>query len=296
MSLSSYVRSRAYPSHKIAKLNEYIDLISKYSNLLIIDVSGIPASSLHEIRHKLRKRGIVLKVVKNKIFIKAFEKVKGKVESDIVSKLTGQNAVVFTNDNPFALALLLKREYKMTRKARPGDVATSDVIVPSGNTGITPGPSMSLFGKLKIPIRVTEGTIWVASDTVVAKKGDVISPELADLLGKLNIKPIEITIPVKFFVIDGRFVAYHEIDFEPEHYTKLFEEAQAKAVNLALNAQLPLPEVMSVMVARAGIEAMNLATLLALPLPEVIERCLARAYREASAVYQALRQVHPEFQ
>jgi len=292
---AAYARTRPHHPRKVAKLSEYIDLATKHKHMILVDISGIPAPALHEIRSKLRKRGAALKVVKNKLFLKAVEKGRREAAQALTSKLTGQNAVIFTDENPFSLALSIASEYKMSRKAKPGDVATSDIVIPAGNTGIPPGPSMSLFSKLKVPIRVMEGAIWVATDTVVARKGEVVSPELAELLTKLNIKPIEITLPIKAFVINGRVVEVGEVDYQPEHYAKLLSEAQASAVNLAINARLPLPEVLHLMVVQGVLEATNLATALVLPIPSVIERCIARAHAEAHALLNFVRQKSPGF-
>lgn len=295
MSALTRVEVRVRSPSKVEKLKSYAELLSKHNCYLIIDVAGIPASALHALRRKLAERGSIMKVVKNKVFLRALQDLQKETSDKLVAKLTGQNAVIFTDENPFVLALFLLKEYKMTRKAMPNDMATNDIIIPSGNTGIAPGPSMSLFGKLKIPIRVTEGTIWVTSDTVVAKKGDVITPELAELLSKLNIKPIEITIPIKMVSINGRTVELGEVEFEPESYSNLFVNAQREAVNLAINAYLPLPEVVHLLVSRAVAQAEALATALALPLPEVIERSVARAHLEASALYNLIKQQNPDF-
>lgn len=294
MSAHSYLRTRPYPLDKVDKLNSYVELLSKFRYFLLTDISGVPAPALHDMRRKLMERGTVVTVIKNKVFLKALAMSRRRALDVLASKLTGQNAAIFTNENPFLLILFLRR-YKMTRQARPGDIATSDIVVPAGNTGIAPGPAMSLFGKLKIPTRVTEGTIWVTSDTVVAKRGEVVTPELAELLGKLNIKPIEIAISIKVVGIDGRVVKPGEIELEPEYYSKLLVDAQIKAVNLALNAQLPMPEVAPLLVARASAEAEALAVALALPLPGVIERSVAKAHAEATVLYNLIKQRSPAF-
>lgn len=285
-----YVREKPLPPDKVKKLEDYVSFLSKHSYLILCDISGIPAQALHEMRRKLRQRGAELKVVKNRVFAKALEKLPERAPASFVEQLAGQNAVIFTNENPFTLVLFLKKEYRMTRQAKPGDVATNDILVPAGNTGITPGPTMSLFNKLKIPIRVQEGSIWVTADTVVAKKGEVISPELAELLGKLGLKPIEVSIPIKAVLIDGKAVKLDEVEFEPEAYVNIIADAHGKALNLALNAYLPVPGVLELLIARAHFEASALATALALPLPGVIERSIAKAHAEATVLLNIIRQ------
>jgi len=288
-----YVRRKPYPIAKVKRFEEYAMLLSEYRYAILSDITNIPAQVLHEMRRKLRERGAVLKVIKNRLFAKALENSPKKLPSALCELLSGQNAVIFTNENPFSLVTTLKKEYKMTRAARPGDIATSEIVIPAGNTGIAPGPTMSLFSKLKIPIRVQEGTIWVTADTVIAKKGDVVTPELAELLGKLGLKPIEVTIPIKAVVIDGRAVKLEEVELEPEAYVNYITDAHKKAVNLALNACLPVPDVLGLLIARARVEAEALATALALPLPGVIERLVARAHVEATVLLNELRQRNP---
>ncbi|MGI0019661.1 MAG: hypothetical protein ACREAY_04240 [Nitrososphaera sp.] len=51
---------------------------------------------------------------------------------------------------------------------------------------------------MAVRTKIDGGTIWVNRDTVVAKPGDAISMQLASLLSKLNIKPIEAGIAVNF--------------------------------------------------------------------------------------------------
>ncbi|MCX8180611.1 MAG: 50S ribosomal protein L10 [Thermofilaceae archaeon] len=285
---------RIYPHDKTEKLNEYVNLLSKYTYTLLTDVTGIPAPTLHEIRRKLRERNTTLKVVKNRIFAKALEKVFERESGQIHGKLTGQTAIIFTNENPFSLIIFLRKEYKMTRQAKPGDTATGDIIIPAGNTGIAPGPTMSLFNKLKVPIRVQEGSIWVTADTVVAKKGDLISIELAELLSKLGIKPIEITLPIKALTINDRVIDPNEIEYEPEIYTNLITNAYSQALNLAINALVPIQETTGIMLARAHHEAKSLAITLALPLPEVMELCLVKAHLDASVLFDVVKKINTD--
>lgn len=293
ISISKTKQLRVYPHDKIEKLNEYVNLLSKYNYILLADVVGIPAPTLHEIRRKLRERNTILKVVKNRIFAKALEKVLEKESEQIRSRLTGQTAVIFTNENPFSLIIFLRKEYKMTRQAKPGDTATGDIVIPAGNTGIAPGPTMSLFNKLRVPIRVQEGSIWVTTDTVVAKKGELVSIELAELLSKLGIKPIEITLPIKALTINGKVVDPNEIEYEPEIYTNLITNAHSQAFNLAINALIPIQETTGILLARAHHEARSLATSLALPLPEVMELCLVKAHLDASILFDIVKKINP---
>ena len=272
-------------------LQEYVSLLRGSRYYIVADIRGLPASVLKGIREVLRERGSQLKVIKNTVFLLALRSA-GRVVEGVEEVLRGQNAVVFTNENPFELMLFLEKR-KITREARPGDIATNDIVIPAGNTGLSPGPILSLFGKLKVPTRIEEGSIYVVKDTVVAKAGDVITPELAELLNRLGMKPIESKLRVKAVCIDHKLVSPGEVVLDPKHYEERVKEAYAQALNLALNAALPVPEVVTHLVARAHAEALALAAEAVVLTPETAPAILARAEAAARALYEALRQRNP---
>lgn len=291
------MKLRTYPIRKVNTIKVYADLINQNSYFLIVDITGIPAQTLQGIRRKLRERGATFKVIKNALLLMA---IKDRIADDqiankIESKLKGQIGIIFTNENPFLLIIFLKREYKMTRQAKAGDIATSDIIIPAGNTGFSPGPVISLFNKLKIPVRIQEGSIWVTSDTTVAKKGESISAELADLLSKLGLKPIEVSLPIKAIFLDSRILEPGEIEVDPELYLRQIAEAHSHALNLALNACIPVSEIISILLTKAYTEARSLAVIAALPIPDLIASVLARANNEANVVYNLVKMRAAEF-
>ena len=50
---------------------------------------------------------------------------------------------MFTNINPFKLNSILSQ--KKCFGIKGGDIASKEIIIPAGNTGITPGPVLSEF-------------------------------------------------------------------------------------------------------------------------------------------------------
>ena len=96
---------------------------------------------------KIRKKfhnDITIKIIKNRVVQKSFEKINDIVGLDqLSSKLEGQCALMFTNISPFKLNLIFDQN-KVYLPAKGGDVTKMDITIPSGNTGISPGPV--LFG------------------------------------------------------------------------------------------------------------------------------------------------------
>ncbi|RLE85130.1 MAG: 50S ribosomal protein L10 [Thermoprotei archaeon] len=291
-----YVREKPIPSYKIKKVNELADLIEKYKYVLLVNITEVPAEVLHRTREMLRDKGSVLKVVKNNLFILALNKVKNKrpeVEG-LKEWIKGQTAVIFTDKNPFSLKLFLDKN-KIPREARAGDVLTKDIVIPAGNTNFPPGPILSLFNKLKIPTRIQEGSIWVTSDTVVAKTGDTVSQELAELLGKLGIRPIEVGLDVRAILLETKVISSKEVELDPEHYKKNIIEAHANAYNLAINVPIFVKETMNTIIIRAHQEALSLALNALMVTDETANIILAKAQVEANVLYNLIKAKRSEF-
>lgn len=291
MSFQEAVQLSKAKQRKQRMLEEYEALLKSNKYYLLADIRGLPTSVIKGSRSILRERGSYLKVIKNTVFLIALERA-GRVAEGIEKLLQGQNAVIFTNENPFEIMLFLEKQ-KIVREARAGDIATGDIVIPAGNTGISPGPVLSLFGKLKVPTRIEEGSIYVVKDTLVAKAGDVVTPELAELLSKLGLKPIESKPRIKAICMDHKLVTLDQVVLEPKHYEESIREAYAYAFNLAINAALPLPEVVSLLIRRAHTEALAIAAEAAVVTPETVSLVLAKAEAAARALYEAIKRRNP---
>ena len=261
-------------------LSELENLLREYKFFLVADLVKIGSSELQAMRRMLR--GIaVLKVARNRLVEKAIERVHNtKIE------LTGQNIFIFTNKNPYELYLFLQKN-KILTEAQPGIVAPKDIIVNEGNTGLTPGPVLSKFSKLKVPTRIVEGSVWIAKDTVVAKKGEIISKEVVELLNLLGIKPIETTLNLKF-VFDGKSLL-REITIDLDKTKEEIMKAHQDSLNLAIQASLPIREVMPILISKAYLDYLKIADNLVLPEKEILERNLVKAESLAKAVYEKVK-------
>ena len=237
---------------------------------------------------------MVIRVSKNTLFRLAL---KEAGMNDALEKLndylSGSNAFIFTNINPFQLFMILEK-YKMPVPAKPGDIADKEIVVPAGNTGITPGPILSTFGKLKIPTKVQDGTIWVTRDVVVAKPGDKISPELASLLQKLGIEPMEVGIKIKVVYEDGLIYTPEVLKLDIKQYEDMFKEAHLNAVKLGIALALPIPEVISYVITKAHVEALNLAVNANYVSPETLPYIVAKASAEAQSLAAIISSKAPD--
>jgi len=289
-----YVRTKPYPEKKVRTIEETSELLRKYKYVFVIDIHGVSNRVLKEYRLKLRRIDSVMKHVKNTLFRIALEKTFGKVSEDIQKVLTGENIFIFTNMNPIELIKWIE-ENAVRREAKPGDKAPFEIIIPAGDTGLSPGPILSKFGKLRVPTRVQGGKIWVVKDTVVAKPGDTISPELAEILQKLKIRPIFESLRVKSIIVEGkRAITTEELLRTFEEFKNMIPDAAKYAVNLAINAEIMIPETVPVLIQKACIYARNLAINANIITPETASAIITKAIAQAYAIASIVSQKAPE--
>jgi large subunit ribosomal protein L10 len=258
-------------------------------------MSKVRAAQLMMIRKKFRNQ-VQIKIIKNKVAIRAFEKVKGVSGIENLSnQLEDQCALIFTNINPFKLNLIFAQN-KVFLPAKGGDVAPKEIFVPAGNTGITPGPVLSEFKVANVPTKIDQGTIWVSKDTLVAKPGDVISMSLASLLSKLNVKPIEAGISVNFAIAEGLQFQEQDLKLNLEEYREELARSFAQALALATEAGYMTPETVTPLLVKAHQQARSLAAEAGFVTPETAGFVLPRAEAQAQALANRAREkgYHPQ--
>jgi large subunit ribosomal protein L10 len=272
-----------YPKKKRLMYEELQRIPAEFNVIALSKMSKVRAAQLMMIRKKFRN-DIQVKIVKNKVAIRAFEKVKGVAGiENLRNQLEGQCALIFTNINPFKLNLIFAQN-KVFLPAKGGDIATKEIFVPSGNTGITPGPVLSEFKTANVPTRIDQGTIWVSKDTLVAKPGDVISTPLASLLSKLNVKPVEAGISVNFAISEGLQFKEEDLRLNLDEYKEELARSFAQALALATEAGYMTPETVTPLLVKAHQQAISLATEAGYLTPETASFVLPRAQMQAQAI------------
>ncbi|MGB9024229.1 MAG: 50S ribosomal protein L10 [Candidatus Bathyarchaeia archaeon] len=270
------------------------ELIEKYPVVAVADLRKVRSSQIQEIRKKLRGQAEVL-VAKNTIFKKAADALGEKKPNigDFTGGLSGSSLILFTDMNPYALILFLNKN-KVRVPAKAGDVASSDIMIAAGNTGLQPGPVISEFGEVKVPTRIEGGSIWVAKDTVVADNGDTISPKLASLLSKLGMKPMEAGLSIVRAFDQGIVLKLEDLVFDIESYKSNLAEAWRGALALAVETEYVLPETAEAIIGSAFREALYLANEVEFPTSENVADLIKQAYSEMRVLSDAAAQINSE--
>ncbi|HUO42480.1 MAG TPA: 50S ribosomal protein L10 [Methylomirabilota bacterium] len=270
------------------------NLLRKYSVVAVADLQKVRSSQIQEIRKKLRGKAELI-VAKNTILQKASENLaneKSNVDK-FANSLSGSKVLIFTQMNPFELIIFLNKN-KVRVPAKGGDVATGEIMIPAGNTGLQPGPVISEFNEAKVQTRIEGGSIFVAKDTVVAQRGDVISTKTASLLSKLGMKPMEAGLALSYAFDNGLVLGPNDLAFDVDQMRTQFSTAARLAFGLALEANLMLPETAPALLGKAYRQAVAVSVEAAFLTKETTPRIIQKAYASMNALSQAVSAVNPE--
>jgi large subunit ribosomal protein L10 len=207
--------------------------------------------------------------------------------------LAGSNLLLFTDLNPFKLALLLERG-KVKTTAKSGDIAAMDVVVPAGNTGQAPGPIISQLNVVGLPTRIESGSVWVSKDTLVARKGEAINERLAGVLSKLGIKAVEAGLSMRAVLDEGLIIAGDQLKIDVDATRKSVEQSNAEAFVLSLSIAYPTSENIVTLLQVAHQKAFALSLGAAVPTKETIEDLIRKAHTEMLSLNSAVERVKPK--
>jgi large subunit ribosomal protein L10 len=274
--------------------SDLLQLLEKYSVVAVADLQKVRSSQIQEIRKKLRGKADLI-VAKNSILRKASDSMASKKENvnKFSDALTGSKVLIFTQMNPFELIMFLNRN-KVRVPAKGGDLATSEIVIPAGNTGIQPGPVISEFNEAKVQTRIEGGSIFVAKDTVVASKGDVISTKTASLLSKLGMKPMEAGLSLSSAYDNGLVLGPNDLTFDLDRMRTDFTSAARLAFGVAVEASIVLPETAPAIISKAFRQAVAVSVESGFFTEETGEMIIQKAYRNMKALSSVIAAIKPE--
>jgi large subunit ribosomal protein L10 len=258
------------------------------------DLRGVRSTQIQEIRKTLRDKATML-VTKNTIFRKASQELEPERKniSKFAESIRGPLVLLFTDMNPFQLILFLNKN-KVKVPAKGGDIATSSITIPAGNTGLPPGPIISEFGEVKIPTKIESGSIWVAKDTLVARKGDTIPTKLASVLTRLGMKPMEAGLSIVAAYDKGSLLNRDALALDLEDFKKNIASTYMQALILASEAGYLTPETALMIIGKAWRQAHSLAIKSEYVTPDTANEILRTAYTEMATLTNRVSAISKE--
>ncbi len=275
-------------------LTDLLKLLKKYSVIAVADLPKVRSSQIQEIRKKLRGKADLV-VTKNTILRKAAEKAAGEKQNvdKFAQGLAGSKVLIFTQMNPFELILFLNKN-KVRVPAKGGDVATSDIVIPAGNTGLQPGPVISEFNEAKVQTRIEGGSIFVARDTVAVRKGETVPTKIASLLTKLGMKPMEAGLSLSYAYDNGSVLGPAELAFDLDQIKNDFASAARLAFGFAVEASILLPATAPLIISKAYRQAVAVSVESAFLTKETAQFIIQKAYANMNALSSAISSAKPE--
>ena len=119
---------------------------------------------------------------------------------------------------------------------------------------------------------------------VVVKKGEVVSKKVADVLSKLEIKPMDVGLRLQAALYEKAVFRPDMLAIDEEAYRRDIALAALQAFNLSVNAAVPTKVTVAAILGRAFSEAKNLAVEAGVYEKEVMGAIIARASREAQTL------------
>jgi large subunit ribosomal protein L10 len=270
-------------TEKPAQVKKIKELTDKHEVVGVLNMHKMPAKQLQQMRESLRGKAVI-KMAKKSIIKRALEDKK-----ELQEKLDGKKvepALLFSNENPFRLYKILK-ESRTPAAAKPGDIATKDIVITKGPTPLPPGPAISTLQKVGLKSSVQGGKIAVMQDKVVCKIGDTVSDDLASVLNLLKIEPMEIGLDLMVVYENGVIYGKSVLDVDQQEYLANLRCAVQHAVNLSLNTGYITKFTADLAVQKAFMEARTLCIDANITEKDFIDEVLKKAAREAMALKAA---------
>ncbi|MBI4020978.1 MAG: 50S ribosomal protein L10 [Candidatus Aenigmarchaeota archaeon] len=268
---------------KVQAVQQVAALLGEYPVVGLLNMHKLPGRQLHEIRNKLRGQAVIRMAKKRLLLLALKEKGLEKLEPYI----QGEPALFLTKENPFRIARVLMAS-KSEAAAKEGDVAPRDIVVKAGPTSLTPGPVIGELQKVKIPAGVEGDKIVIKRDAVIAKQGDVITKDVAAVLSKLDIKPMEIGLNLVAALEQGVVYEQAVLFIPADHYLNELKAAASRAFALSMGINFITKETLPTMLGKARREAQALAVAANIVSPDTIGSILAGADAAAQAVQAKL--------
>ena len=269
---------------KKEEVQELKAIINQYDVIGIVDLMNIPAKQLQEMRKALKGKAVIRMSKMNLIDLALADCNADKNNLvDLSNHMEGQVALIATEMNPFKLYKILE-DSKTSAPAKPGSIASDDIIVPEGDTGFAPGPFLGELQQAGIPAKIDKGKICVQKETVVVKAGEEVSKQVAATLSRMDINPMEVGIDLKAVYEEEAVYTSDILAIDEEQTLADVQNAFRNAFNLSVNAAIPTDETISTIITLAYTRAINVGVAGAIMTSETAEPIIGLAQAKMLAI------------
>ena len=246
------VRVKEIPKYKIKQVKDLAEKMENKKTFLIASTKGLPSSQFQDIKKKLRGKAEV-GVAKKSIIIRAIDSIEKGSLKRMKEQIGSDIALFFSDIDAFELSGLLADNRSPT-KAKAGDIAPEDIEIEPGPTELIPGPAISELSNVGLKVIVKEGKLSIKKGAVVAKKGEEIDANVAGVLGKLNIAPMNVGFEPLAAYDSKEDKVYIGIKVDKESALEFLRESIGKSLGFAIGIDYTTKETVAFFISKAGAE------------------------------------------
>jgi len=269
------------PEWKVKDVEELVEMIKKSRVVGIVGVREIPADNLQQMRGSLRGN-VAIREERNTIARRALESSVPEIKP-LADFIEDQTALLFSNDNPFKLNSLLEKG-KKPMPIKAGARAPKDIVIEAGVTSFSPGPMVGKLQAAGIPAAIKSGKVVINQNITLAREGEVVSAKTADILKTMEIFPKNVGLELRAAYEGGLIFKVKDLSIDVEAQISELSVASAKAFSFAVKIGYATPQTIGPMLQKAQTEARALVLDAGLPVPGMMEMLLAKAAANAKAL------------
>jgi len=264
---------------KFKEVKDLSALLKSNKVVGIAEIGGIPAPQMQQMRGNLHKTAIV-RAAKNTLIFRAIddaEKDKTGI-SGLKDVVTGQTAIITTDMNPFRLYGQMKAT-RTQAPAKGGEIAPFDIEVKAGDTPFKPGPIVGELQKVGIPAAIESGKVVIKKDKIIVPEGEKISRDVAQMLTRLEIYPLEIGMSLHAVFEEGTIYKPDVLDIDTDEFINNVRLASSHAFNLAIKSAWANEQTIKPLIQKAFNDAFALAVEQGILNKETIKQLLGKSQR-----------------
>jgi len=269
---------------KYKEVEELTTLLTSNKIVGIVEIGGIPAPQMQQMRSNLHGDAFV-RSSKNSLIFRAFDNAEKKMKgiAGLKDSITGQTAIISTNMNPFKLYSQIKATRTMA-PAKGGEIVNHDIEVKAGDTPFKPGPIVGELQKVGIPAAIQDGKVAIKTNKIIIPAGEKIPKNVAHMLTRLEIYPIEIGMSLNAVFEDGNIFKPDVLDIDLDEFILKIQQASSNAFNLAVESAWTNELTIKPLLSNAYSNAFAIAMDRGIITKDTVEYLVSKAHRSMVAV------------
>lgn len=176
---------------KPGQYKKVYELLSKYSQIIVVSLMNVGSRQVQDIRRMLGKRNAILLIGKNTLIRTVLAARQAELEKNhpyydelskfgaaikelesLKAQIAGKVGFVFSNEAVFDLKPFIESN-KVETSAKVGSTAPIDYVIEPGPTGMDPS-QISFFHALQMSTKIEKGQIQIVKEFQACRKGEKV--------------------------------------------------------------------------------------------------------------------------